>query len=65
MSDFNKNWQTVHRGKPPLYKAEICGVNTSKLPVLSSARMREFFVAKERGDPTAREERSTATCDWS
>jgi RNA polymerase sporulation-specific sigma factor len=39
-----------------LYKVEICGVNTSKLPVLSSARMRELFVAKERGDPTAREE---------
>ncbi len=36
-------------------KVEICGVNTSKLPVLSSAKMKELFVAKNGGDETARE----------
>ncbi len=36
-------------------KVEICGVNTSKLPVLSNARMRELFQAMREGDPTARE----------
>ena len=25
-------------------KVEICGVNTAKLPVLSNAKMRNFFV---------------------
>jgi RNA polymerase sporulation-specific sigma factor len=34
---------------------EICGVNTSRLPVLSSARMKELFLAKESGDRAARE----------
>ncbi|HHY17881.1 MAG TPA: RNA polymerase sporulation sigma factor SigG [Firmicutes bacterium] len=38
-----------------LYKVEICGVNTNHLPVLSSSKMRELFVAKQNGDPTARE----------
>lgn len=36
-------------------KVEICGVNTSKLPVLSSAKMKELFVAKNCGDEAARE----------
>ena len=36
-------------------KVEICGVNTSKLPVLSSAKMRELFIAKQNGDKTARD----------
>lgn len=36
-------------------KVEICGVNTSRLPVLSSAKMRELFVAMANGDRTARE----------
>ncbi|MDI6710586.1 MAG: RNA polymerase sporulation sigma factor SigG [Thermoanaerobacterales bacterium] len=35
-------------------KVEICGVNTSKLPVLTSAQMRELFVAMHNGDPSAR-----------
>lgn len=38
-----------------LNKVEICGVNTSKLPVLSSSKMRELFVAIQNGDPDARE----------
>ncbi len=38
-----------------LYKVEICGVNTNQLPVLSSTKMRELFVSKQNGDPTARE----------
>ncbi len=37
-------------------KVEICGVNTSKLPVLSAARMREVFVRMRAGDRQAREE---------
>ena len=36
-------------------KVEICGVNTSKLPVLSSTKMRELFIAKQNGDKTARD----------
>ncbi len=36
-------------------KVEICGVNTSRLPVLSSAKMKELFLAKLEGDTTARE----------
>ncbi|WP_324670250.1 RNA polymerase sporulation sigma factor SigG [Geochorda subterranea] len=37
-------------------KVEICGVNTSRLPVLTNARMRELLVRMRNGDPTAREE---------
>ncbi len=36
-------------------KVEICGVNTAKLPVLSSAQMRELFLAMKTGDRSARE----------
>lgn len=36
-------------------KVEICGVNTAKLPVLTNAQMREFFLAIKAGDKTARE----------
>lgn len=36
-------------------KVEICGVNTSKLPVLSSAKMKELFLAKQSGDESARD----------
>jgi RNA polymerase sporulation-specific sigma factor len=38
-----------------LNKVEICGVNTSKLPVLSSAKMKELFVAYQGGEKEARE----------
>lgn len=37
-------------------KVEICGVNTSKLPVLSASKMRELFVRMKNGDRTAREQ---------
>lgn len=37
-------------------KVEICGVNTSKLPVLSSPRMRELFVKFDQGDLDSREQ---------
>jgi len=37
-------------------KVEICGVNTSKLPVLTNARMRELFAAMQGGHPGSREE---------
>lgn len=39
-----------------LNKVEICGVNTSKLPVLSNQKMRELFVRMEKGDLEARNE---------
>ena len=35
-------------------KVEICGVNTSKLPVLSSAKMKELLQAVRDGDEDAR-----------
>ncbi len=35
-------------------KVEICGVNTSQLPVLSGAKMRELFVTLRAGDEGAR-----------
>ena len=38
-----------------LYKVEICGVNTSKLPVLSSVKMKELFVIYQAGDRSARD----------
>ncbi len=37
-------------------KVEICGVNTSKLPVLTNAKMRELFAAMQSGRAAAREE---------
>jgi RNA polymerase sporulation-specific sigma factor len=36
-------------------KVEICGVNTSQLPVLSNAEMRELFERVQEGDLSARE----------
>jgi len=37
-------------------KVEICGVNTSKLPLLSSSKMDELFKKIKKGDKEAREE---------
>ncbi|HHV54485.1 MAG TPA: RNA polymerase sporulation sigma factor SigG [Firmicutes bacterium] len=37
-------------------KVEICGVNTSKLPVLTNARMRELLARMRAGDKEARNE---------
>lgn len=37
-------------------KVEICGVNTSELPVLSSKKMRELLVRLKKGDVKVREE---------
>lgn len=39
-----------------LYKVEICGVNTSKLPVLKEAQKQELFQRISAGDESAREE---------
>lgn len=39
-----------------LNKVEICGVDTSRLPLLSSARMRELFDEVKAGNKAAREE---------
>lgn len=37
-------------------KVEICGVNTSKLPLLNNEKMRELFVLAQAGDKGARDE---------
>ncbi|NLI60697.1 MAG: RNA polymerase sporulation sigma factor SigG [Clostridiales bacterium] len=37
-------------------KVEICGVNTSKLPVLTNEEMKELFALMHAGDQSAREE---------
>ena len=37
-------------------KVEICGVNTSKLPVLSNDEKKVLFERMHKGDATAREE---------
>lgn len=37
-------------------KVEICGVNTSKLPLLKQAEKDSLFLRIEKGDPQAREE---------
>ena len=37
------------------YKVEICGVNTSKLPLLSSKEKEELFLKILKGDKDARE----------
>ena len=37
-------------------KVEICGVNTSKLPVLSNEEKNELFKRIKLGDESAREE---------
>jgi len=39
-----------------LNKVEICGVNTSKLPVLSGSKMKELFIKFQAGDVSAREQ---------
>ncbi len=38
------------------YKVEICGVDTSKLKVISSARKKELLLRVKEGDMRAREE---------
>ena len=39
-----------------LGKVEICGVNTSKLPILKNEEKEELFARIENGDKEAREE---------
>lgn len=39
-----------------LYKVDICGVNTSKLPLLSEEEKKELFQKIKKGDMEAREE---------
>ncbi len=39
-----------------MYKVEICGVNTAKLPVLSESKKQELFEKIDAGDMQAREE---------
>jgi len=53
-SDSNTNVRMWSCSDMALNKVEICGVNTSKLPVLSSAKMRELLEAVRDGDKEAR-----------
>ena len=39
-----------------LFKVEICGVNTSKLPLLTSQEKKELFAKIQQGDRVARED---------
>lgn len=39
----------------PVYKVEICGVNTAKLPILKEAEKEELFKRIKEGDKQARE----------
>ncbi|NLO98559.1 MAG: RNA polymerase sporulation sigma factor SigG [Peptococcaceae bacterium] len=39
-----------------LNKVEICGVNTSKLPVLSGSKMKELFIRLQNGEKSVREQ---------
>ena len=39
-----------------LFKVEICGVNTAKLPLLTSREKEELFDRIQQGDKEAREE---------
>jgi RNA polymerase sporulation-specific sigma factor len=41
-------------------KVEICGVNTSKLPVLSNVKMKELFLQVQKGDKNAGKNSSMA-----
>jgi RNA polymerase sporulation-specific sigma factor len=54
----NNALKTANREVRPVMlvnKVEICGVNTSKLPVLTSAQMQSLFEAMRRGDQEARQ----------
>ena len=44
----------------PVYKVEICGVNTSKLPLLSNEEKEDLFRRILKGDREAREALSGA-----
>ncbi|MBQ3054106.1 MAG: RNA polymerase sporulation sigma factor SigG [Clostridia bacterium] len=39
-----------------MYKVEICGVNTSKLPILSNEKKKELLIRIKEGDSLAKEE---------
>ena len=40
----------------PVYKVEICGVNTSKLPLLTNEEKDALFMRIAKGDKSAREQ---------
>ena len=40
----------------PVYKVEICGVNTSKLPLLTNEEKEALFERILKGDQSARKE---------
>ena len=47
---------TVWRIKMAMYKVEICGVNTAKLPLLTDEEKKELFQKIQKGDKKARED---------
>jgi RNA polymerase sporulation-specific sigma factor len=58
--DLQGNNVTIHNAPGGLYmlinKVEICGVNTSKLPVLTNEQKKQLFERMHKGDASAREE---------
>lgn len=50
-------FQIFHPGRIAMFlnKVEICGVNTSELPLLSNEEKENLFLRIERGDKAARE----------
>lgn len=53
----NKNKGIMRGGvRMIVNKVEICGVNTAKLPVLTSTKMREMFENMQAGDASIREQ---------
>ena len=53
---YRKTFVKLYR-RPPMgtYKVDICGVNTSKLPILKEAEKEELFKKIKAGDMEARE----------
>ena len=45
-------------------KVEICGVNTSRLGLLSAQQMDELLRRSRRGDADAREKLMRGICGW-
>jgi RNA polymerase sporulation-specific sigma factor len=50
----NEKNQIKRGGRVVVNKVEICGVNTSELPVLTAAEMKQLFQELKAGDPSAR-----------
>lgn len=45
-------------------KVDLCGLDTSKLPVLTPQRMQELYPLVHSGDKAARDEFIQGICGW-